>query len=84
LGLERLFDRLNHNLIFSEYAMHDRLQLALDALGYETVEDLRYKSNLIHAIQVFALVKGDEDMEAACDTELEKIRREVSRRQVSK
>jgi hypothetical protein len=84
LGLERLFDRLNHNLIFSEDAMHDRLQLALDALGYETVEDLRYKSNLIHAIQVFALVKGDEDMEAACDTELEKIRREVSRRQISK
>jgi hypothetical protein len=64
--------------------MHDRLQLALDALGYETVEDLRYKSNLIHAIQVFALVKGDEDMEAACDAELEKIRREVAQRQIKK
>lgn len=64
--------------------MHNRLQLALDALGYETVEDLRQKSNLIHAIQVFALVKGDEDMEAACDAEIEKIRREVTQRQARK
>jgi hypothetical protein len=64
--------------------MHNRLQLALDALGYETVTDLRHKSNLIHAIQIFALVKGDEDMEAACDTELEKIRREVAQRQLRK
>jgi hypothetical protein len=48
------------------------------------VDDLRYKSNLIHAIQVFALVKGDEDMELACDAEIEKIRREVARRQVKK
>ena len=64
--------------------MHHRLQLALDALGYETVEDLRYKSNLIHAIQVFALVKGDEDMELACDAEIEKIRKEVTKRQGKK
>jgi hypothetical protein len=60
--------------------MHARLQLALDALGYETVEELHYKSNLIHAIQIFALVKGDQEIELACDAELERIRVQVAQR----
>ncbi len=58
--------------------MHARLQLVLDALGYDTVKELHYKSNLIHAIQVFALVKGDQEIELACDAELESIRAQVA------
>jgi hypothetical protein len=60
--------------------MHARLQLALDALGYETVKELHYKSNLIHAIQIFALVKGDQEIELACDAELESIRAQAAQR----
>ncbi len=61
--------------------MHDRLKIALDALGYDSVKELRFKSNLIHAIQIFALVNGDVEVETACDAEIEKIRLEVERRQ---
>lgn len=61
--------------------MNPRLQIVLDALGYASVKELNYKSNLVHAIQVFALMKGDTDIELACDEELENIRLEVARRQ---
>lgn len=64
--------------------MHARLKIALDALAYDAVQDLRYKSNLLHAIQIFALVQNDEEMEAACDAEIEKIRQEVAQRQLKK
>jgi hypothetical protein len=63
--------------------MHERLKLALDALGYDSVKELNYKSNLVHAIQVFALMKGDDEMEEACDAEIENIRMEVAKRQSS-
>ncbi|MBC7490188.1 MAG: hypothetical protein H7240_09790 [Glaciimonas sp.] len=61
--------------------MHERLKLALDALGYDAGKELAYKSNLIHAIQAFAILNGDQEIEAACDVEIEKIRLEVMRRQ---
>lgn len=64
--------------------MLDRLKIILDALGYEAARDLRDKSSLIHAIQLFALMQGDVEMEAACDSEIEKIREEVVRRQSQK
>lgn len=64
--------------------MHERLKIALDALGYEEVKDLRYKSNLLHAILIFSLVQNDQEMEAACDDEIEKIRLEVAQRQLKK
>lgn len=60
--------------------MHQRLKAALDALGYASVKEPHYRSNLLHAIQIFALVKGDEEMEAACDAELEGIRQEILKR----
>ena len=61
--------------------MLDRLRIVLDALGYESARDLRDKSGLVHAIQLFALMQGDVEMEAACDAEIETIRQEVVRRQ---
>ena len=61
--------------------MHERLKLALDALDYDSVKELHYKSNLVHAIQVFALMKGDDEIEAACDAEIENIRQQVAKRQ---
>ena len=61
--------------------MLERLRIALDALGYESSKDLHYKSNLIHAIQIFALVQRDVEMELACDAEIENIRQQVVRRQ---
>lgn len=64
--------------------MLDRLKVILDALGYEAARDLRDKSSLIHAIQLFALMQGDVEMEAACDVEIEKIRQQVVRRQSRK
>lgn len=60
--------------------MLERLRIALDALGYDSSNDLHYKSNLIHAIQIFALVQHDVDMELACDAEIENIRQQVVRR----
>jgi hypothetical protein len=64
--------------------MLERLKIVLDALGYESAKGPRDKSGLIHAIQLFALMQGDVEMEAACDAEIENIRQEVVRRQSRK
>ncbi|CAN5461640.1 hypothetical protein BH11PSE11_BH11PSE11_03710 [soil metagenome] len=64
--------------------MLERLRIALDALNYESSTDLHYQSNLIHAIQIFALVQRDVDLEIACDAELEHIRQQVVKRQAGK
>lgn len=64
--------------------MLERLRIALEALGYASSNDLHYKSNLIHAIQIFALVQHDVEMELACDAEIENIRLQVIRRQPDK
>jgi hypothetical protein len=64
--------------------MLERLKIALDALGYGATHDLQHQSSLIHAIQVFALVRHDDELEAACDEELEHIRQQVLRRPFGK
>jgi hypothetical protein len=71
-------------ICLEDLTMLERLRVALDALNYDSSNDLHYKSNLIHAIQIFALVQRDADMELACDAEIESIRQQVLRRQPDK
>lgn len=56
-----------------------RLKTALSALGYERMDKLHCRSNLIHAILLFAAMNHDEALEMACETELASIREETAR-----
>lgn len=51
-----------------------RLQQALDLLGYTQEQKPHYKSNLVSAIALFAGAKGDSELEAQCELELQRIR----------
>ncbi len=61
--------------------MLERLKIALDVLGYDAARELHYRSDLIHAIQNFAILQRDAELEAACDAEIETIRQAVMKRQ---
>ncbi len=54
--------------------MTTRLQETLILLGYEKVEQLTIKSNLVHAILNFAEWQQDEELESLCRQEIAKIR----------
>ena len=54
--------------------MTTRLQETLILLGYEKVEQLTIKSNLVHAILNFAEWQRDEELESLCRQEIAKIR----------
>lgn len=54
--------------------MTTRLQETLGLLGYEKVEQLTIKSNLVHAILNFAEWQQDEELESLCRQEIAKIR----------
>ena len=54
--------------------MTTRLQETLALLGYEKVEQLTIKSNLVHAILNFAEWQQDEELESLCRQEIAKIR----------
>jgi len=51
-----------------------RLQEALVLLGYEKVDQLTIKSNLVHAILNFAEWPQDEELASLCRQEIAKIR----------
>ena len=52
----------------------DRLKHALTLLGYQTDQAPHHRSNLIHAILAFAAMRGDTELERACDAELQSIK----------
>lgn len=54
--------------------MTTRLQETLGLLGYEKVDQLTIKSNLVHAILNFAEWQQDEEFESLCRQEIAKIR----------
>lgn len=54
--------------------MTTRLQETLGLLGYEKVEQLTIKNNLVHAILNFAEWQQDEELESLCRQEIAKIR----------
>jgi len=56
----------------------DKLQEALTLLGYYKAEQPHYRSNLINAIQLFAGLQGDEELEKACEAELSSIPAEIA------
>lgn len=58
--------------------MTNRLIEALALLGYENAKQLHFRSNLISAIEVFAALHGDKELESACEKEIADIRAEVA------
>jgi len=58
--------------------MADRLQEVLVLLDYGNAKQPHYRSNLIHAIQMFAGLRGDAELEAACGQEIARIQAEVT------
>lgn len=55
---------------------NDRLDAALSLLGYEGNQPSHYRSNLLHAIALFAGVTGDEGLGHACEARINVIRAE--------
>ncbi len=55
-----------------------RLQGALKLLGYEHSIEPFDRSNLVLAIQFFAGIQQDADLETECKTEIKNIRAEVA------
>lgn len=60
-----------------------RLEQALKLLGYGNAKELFHKSNLVHAMELFAGVTGDSDLAAECESEIQRIRAEVAAKQQS-
>ena len=56
----------------------ERLQRALKLLGYEHSIEPFDRSNLVLAIQFFAGIQQDADLETECKTEIKNIRAEVA------
>jgi hypothetical protein len=59
---------------FEGISMTTRLSEALALLGYEKVDELMFKSNLVHAILNFAEWQQDDDLESLCRQEIAKLR----------
>ncbi len=55
---------------------NDTLDQALGLLGYRENLPSHYRSNLIHAIQIFAGVSGNEYLGYACEARLNLIQAE--------
>lgn len=58
--------------------MQDRLQQVLTLLGYEQATQPHYRSNLVHAIALFAGAHGDTELEQACEDEISRIRSDIA------
>lgn len=56
----------------------ERLQHALTLLGYRNARELFHKSNLVHAIELFAGVSGDSELAAECEREIQRIQAEIA------
>ena len=54
-----------------------RLQQALELLRYHKPRELHHQSNLIHAIELFAGVSHDAELETECEHEIQRIRAKV-------
>ena len=61
-----------------------RLQGALKLLGYENSIEPFDRSNLVLAIQFFAGVQQDDDLETECEIEIKKIRAEIAEKKRQK
>lgn len=59
----------------------NKLESALQLLGYEKAKHLHQKHVLISAISSFASVTNDEELEAACDEELDRLKAEIQANQ---
>lgn len=70
-------------LASDQVAQQNRLAQALALLGYEQAKELHYRSNLVHAIQLFAAVQNDTELELECDNEITRIRLEITSAQSS-
>lgn len=57
--------------------MLDRLQAVLTALRYDKVAKPTVRINLLFGIMAHAMDRGDEEMRAACETEIKAIRPEI-------
>lgn len=53
-----------------------RLEQALGLLGYREDQPSHHRSNLLHAIALFAGVAGDESLSNACEARINLIRAE--------
>ena len=58
-----------------------KLEQALELLGYENAKELHHKSNLIHAIELFAGVTDNPILESDCQLKIQHIRVEVEAKQ---
>lgn len=58
-----------------------RLEQALGLLGYTSAQELHHKSNLIHAIALFAGLSHDTELEAECEREIQRLRAEAAAKQ---
>lgn len=61
-----------------------RLQGALRTLSYENSIEPFDRSNLVLAIQFFAGVQQDDDLETECEIEIKKIRAEIAEKKRQK
>ncbi len=61
-----------------------RLQGALKLLGYENSIEPFDRSNLVLAIQFFAGVQQDDDLETECEIEIKNIRAEIAEKKRQK
>jgi hypothetical protein len=52
----------------------ERLNQALGLLGYKTGQAAHVRSNLLHAILLFAAAQKDVELEQACEREIQSIR----------
>ena len=62
----------------------ERLQGALKLLGYENSIEPFDRSNLVLAIQFFAGVQQDDDLETECEIEIKNIRAEIAEKKRQK
>ena len=62
----------------------ERLQGALKLLGYENSIEPFDRSNLVLAIQFFAGVQKDDDLETECEIEIKNIRAEIAEKKRQK
>lgn len=54
-----------------------KLEQALHLLGYKKAKHLHQKHVLVSAISSFASVTNNEDLEAACNAELDRLKAEI-------
>ena len=65
-------------------AINGRLKEALGLLGYEDTREPYHRSNLVLAIQLFAGIQEDDELETECEMEIKRIRAEIASDRESK